>query len=351
MSQLKIIRDIVYFDKSKAASLLSQFSDGLPTQLVESSEKSHGSSFGGSLGVPLVKGEVQGEKGNRQEKSQTKVLHHDLLDRVEDQLFKHGFCIDLNDAFRDGEINGELLREAIAGSNYLRFEGSVIIQDFNRLSIIAENFSYLNEFINKCAAQGIEESPEVVALRNDLTKFERQLKSEKDRIKKAKIKALLKSKKNEIENLIKSLTTVTNPPDDWLLEGINKWVSLYNKDQLHFRFHFDKSEDGCEIFANLKRNCFVDSDIENIKFAYGRHPNIKLTVFGLITSVPAENIVDKESTVITDSQNTDKAAFQKAFHNMFDALDSLEQFSSYDIYPNIKIYPIAVYRKMANKIE
>lgn len=36
---------------------------------------------------------------------------------------------------------------------------------------------------------------------------------------------------------------------------------------------------------------------------------------------------------------------------MFDALDNLEQFSSYDIYPNIKVYPIAVYRKMSNKIE
>lgn len=351
MSQLKIIRDLVYFDTSKAASLLSQFSDGLPTQIVESSENAHGSSFGGSIGVPLVKGKLEGEKGNRHEKSQTKVLHHDLLDRVEEQLFKHGFCIDLNDAFKDGEINGELLREAIAGSNYLRFEGSVIIQDFNRLSIIAENFSYLNEFINKCAAQGIEDSPEVIALRNELSEFERQVKAEKDRNKKAKLKALLKSKKDEIESLIKSTTTVSKPPDDWLLEGINKWVSLYNKDQLHFRFHFDQSEDGCEIFANLKRNCFVDSDIENIKFAYGRHPNIKLTVFGLITSIPTKNTHKNESTLAADDQIKEEAAFQKAFHNMFDAIDNLEQFSSYDIYPNIKIYPIAVYRKMANKIE
>ena len=221
MSQLKIIRDIVYFDTSKAASLLSQFNDGLPTQVVELSEKAHGSSFGGSIGVPLVKGKIEGEKGNRHEKTQTKVLHHDLLDRVEEQLFKHGFCIDLNDAFKDGEINGELLRETIAGSNYIRFEGTVIIQDFNRLSIIAENFSYLNEFINKCASQVIEKSPEVLALRNELTEFESQVIIEKDRNKKAKIKALLNSKKNEIEKLIKSLTTVINPPDDWLLKGIN----------------------------------------------------------------------------------------------------------------------------------
>lgn len=312
MSHLKI-RDIVYFDTLKAASLLSQFSNGFPTQVVESSEKTYGSSYGGSLGVPLVKGEAQSEKGNRHEKSQTKVLHHDLLDRVEEQLFNHGFCIDLNNVFKDSEINGELLREVIAGSNYIRFEGSVIIQDFNRLSMIAENFSYLNEFINKCVAQGIEDSPEVIALRNELSELERQAKAEKDRNKRSKIKALLKSKKDKVESLIKSSTTVSKPPDDWLLEGINKWVSLYNKDQLHFRFHFDQSEDGCEIFANLKRRCFVDSDIENIKFAYGRHPNIKLTVFGLITSVPTRNTIEEEKLLQLKVKIRTRLPFKKHF--------------------------------------
>ncbi len=351
MSQVKIIRDIVYFDISKAASLLSQFSNGLPTQVVESFEKSSATSFGGTLGMPLVKAATNSKKGNREESSQTKILHHDLLDRIEDQLFNHGFSIDLNEAFKEGTVNGSLLRNAIEGSNYIRFEGFVKIQDFNRLSMIAENFKYLVDFINKCSAYAHQESIEVKVLNEQISNFENQIKAETDREKKAKLKLLLNSKKNEIKSIINSASEVLETPDDWLLNGIEKWVSLYNEDQLHFRFQFDESEDGCEIFTNLKRECFVDSNIENIKFAYGRHPNIKLTLFGLITSVPSNINSDSLSTNRSDNQETDKAAFQEAFHNMFDALDNLEQFSSYDIYPNIKVYPIAVYRKMFNKIE
>ena len=43
---------------------------------------------------------------------------------------------------------------------------------------------------------------------------------------------------------------------------------------------------------------------------------------------------------------TDKAKLEKAFRDMFSAMDAMEDYVRYSRYPNITIHPIAVFRNI-----
>jgi hypothetical protein len=104
------------------------------------------------------------------------------------------------------------------------------------------------------------------------------------------------------------------------------------------------------IIANLKRDCFVDTDLENILFAYGYRPNIKLAVFGLITSLPkeAEDIFDpmKEFTTVSESGQRENISFEKGIRGLFSGFEGIERMVRFSRFPNITVYPIAVYRNI-----
>lgn len=108
-----------------------------------------------------------------------------------------------------------------------------------------------------------------------------------------------------------------------------------------------------QILANLKKDCFADNDYENFLFSYGAEPNLKLKMFSLITSIPPK--VGKEFDTMLEydlkkeNQLSDKESMEQAFRNLFRQFDNIEQFVRYSRFPNIVVYPIAVYREIELK--
>ena len=85
---------------------------------------------------------------------------------------------------------------------------------------------------------------------------------------------------------------------------------------------------------------------------------MKLTVFGLVTSVPGPSGLpfdpmaeyseftgdDREEEEKTDEERA--AGFEMVFRGMFGAMDGMEQFARPTRYPRITVFPIAIYRRV-----
>ncbi len=105
-----------------------------------------------------------------------------------------------------------------------------------------------------------------------------------------------------------------------------------------------------EILSNLKRECFVDSDLENVTFAYGTRPNVRLTVLGMITSIPSkDNGVFDPMANLEENSGGDEDQFEVSFRRMFRAFEAFERFVRFSHYPNVTVYPIAIYQRLGNK--
>jgi hypothetical protein len=66
----------------------------------------------------------------------------------------------------------------------------------------------------------------------------------------------------------------------------------------------------------------------------------------LITSLPSKNEI--LFNPLQEFQDVEilskKMKFESAFRKVFQAMEDIEDFSKYSRYPNISIYPIAIYR-------
>lgn len=351
MPDTKELRDLLYFDIEKASSLLSQFKEGLPTEITESEEAS-GSATGrlfGSLG--MLGGEIRGSNTSREGRAQKKILHHDILRRVEGLLFSHGFALDLNEAAKGMDVDGEVLRELIEGVGYVRAEGSVSIEDYSRLQQLAEHFEFIADFISRCNQSALKQSDEYQKQKAQIEKLHNKIKNINDRNKKAKREAMINSKQKKLDQIIESLSEEVEKPDEWLLEGIRKWVDIFNPNQTHLRIRPFQSNNDIELISNLKEDCLFDDETRHMIFSYGGRPNLKLTMIGLVTSVPSKEESTFRPTELSGNKRSDAKGFELGFKNMFGALDDLDSFSEFSNYPNIKVYPIAVYRKIENYAE
>jgi len=84
-------------------------------------------------------------------------------------------------------------------------------------------------------------------------------------------------------------------------------------------------------------------------YGYGTYPNRKLTLLGLITSVPAKGPPEfdvKANLEVGEETEDERATVEKAFRNVFAQLDGMEAFSTFHRYPRIVVHPLAVYRRV-----
>ncbi len=159
------LRDLIYFDFDKAASIFSQIVGGLPKETQSGTETSQDSekSREFELRTPLINlGRVTGQFGGgyaeRVSQLETRVLHHDLLIKVEQQLFENRFAVDLNSEIAPAETNVENVREKLAKISYIRAEGWSAILDYERMVKIASNINKLVDFIRQSTFQNTLEA-------------------------------------------------------------------------------------------------------------------------------------------------------------------------------------------------
>src|SRR4051812_20001041 len=129
------LRDLLYLDWEKAASIFSQLQGGLLKETQESAEKARERRAGLGLSIGPFRPEIGGSAADRASVVETRVMHHDLLLTIEDALFRGGAAVDLS-----SYETAEEARAAAEQCAYIRAEGWVAIEDNDRIDRMSASF-------------------------------------------------------------------------------------------------------------------------------------------------------------------------------------------------------------------
>jgi hypothetical protein len=340
----KKIRELIYFDVPKSLSLWSQIQGGLLEKISTTTEETHDSSKGGIVGIPKF---IEVRAGNSEiDKTiiqESKIIHHDLLNKLEEELNTLNLIINLNETISSAESSEEVIRSFLFDKPYLISKGWAVIEDYRKIQLFTENFNQIVEFIVKCAKETIQNTSDYKKLQSDLEDFKTAIKKEKDQNTLSILKSQIKGIQNQLD---KSIESSLSPVHSWLINGIKTWISTFMPNRINLRIYPFDNCPSFQIISNLKPNYFVDQDLEHILYGYGNRPNIQLSVFGLITSQPplGDPLFDPLKEFENIQQPDGKIVFEKAFREVFKAFDEMESFIRYSRYPNVTVHPIAVFR-------
>ncbi|ADB15369.1 hypothetical protein Psta_0683 [Pirellula staleyi DSM 6068] len=340
------IRDLLYLDFEKAASIWSQFEGGLREKVSISDDVGRGQKAAVSFGIPKVAEANLGvDYTGKRSVLESKILHHDVLNSVDNALTDAGLVVDLMTTLDHQESNPAAIREAICFHPYVKASGASVIEDYPRILGISEKFNEIVNFISECSMQSVKQSPEYKELQNNIETMRLQANGERDRNKRS-------VKTQQLKSMEATLQSLTAPQilgvEKWLLNGIKLWINTFMASRINFRVYPFPSCPSFQVLCNLKRDCFVDQDPEHLLYGYGNRPNVPLTVFGLLTSIPdlsTETAFDPMAEFQESAdESAEQVAFERGFRAIFSAMDNLEAFMRYSRYPNVTVHPIAVYR-------
>jgi hypothetical protein len=338
----RFLRDLLYFDLDKAASLWSQLAGGLREKVALTTEAQGDKKGSLSVGVPkLLEATIGGSRTSKESILESKTLHHDLLNLLEEELTQLNLVTDLNGSLSSMESSPDAIRAAIGTRPYVIAQGASAIEDCQRIYTITNSFNPIVQFIAICAAQS---QPELQQMLKDREDKRRIFESESDKHKKQRLGHELNRMAEKINSYV---TSVFKPVDQWLLDGIRLFVDTYMRGRINFRVFPFEACPSFFLLCNLKRDCFVDQDLEHLLFGYTTRPTVPLAVFGLITSIPAKDGVqfDPIKEFEQETLTVDTVVFEKAFRGIFSAIEGIEVFVRYSRYPNISVHPIAVFRQ------
>lgn len=343
------LRDLVYFDFEKAASIYSQIEGGLLKETQTGIEGALNRRYGHKLDLKVYELELGRSSSDKTSQLESRVLHHDLLTRTESKLGELGLAIDLNSQANESNPTPELIRSKLAGVSYFRVEGWSVIEDYSRFYEFTKCFNDLSEFLGRCSLSGLELTEEYKQLLNDVESFRSRAASENDRNRRIKLQDEARGIESKFREYLRSATGL-GPVEEWLLAGLRLFIDTFVPERIDLRIFPFESLPEFQVIANLKKECFVDGDLENVLFAYGTRPNVKLTAFGLITSLPTSDGVTfnpwNEVKNQASSNDSDEVKFEAALRGVFSSMEGLQKFVRFARYPNVTIYPIAVYRSI-----
>jgi hypothetical protein len=311
-----------------------------------------------SADLKLLASEVETETSERSSESIRRVLHHDLLFRIEDYLFGMGAAVDLNSA-RSTRAAADP-RDLLGSSTYVRAEGHAIIEDYERLKGIAQRFNDLQTTI---ARSGVGDA------------LEDQLAGVNAQLQRAQLEYAASEGKRKTDALVRAATLQgqvratflsaagLDEIPDWLIEAIELWIDAFMPGRISVRIVPFHDHPEFQVISNLRRTYFSPADLDTLRLTYGALPDQDLTVFGLVTSLPAPRpesfdfLAGLHSNESGDrngetprrdeamaAEDIPRQVFERAFRAMFGAIDELEAFVRFVRYPSVVVHPIAIYR-------
>ena len=292
MSKDNNIRDLIYFDSDRIESLYSQLFEGLPGEKQETTEKS--GEGGGGLNVPVMPVKVEGKIGVSQGVTETKTMHHHTLIKTEEELEGRNKLIDFSNVWENEEPDPEEIREMIESTPYVRIEGACEFRDASVMKPLMEAF-----------LQGDAE---------------------------VKASKLPKAKRNTAFFISDSVPIT-----------LSDAVGMVVSDRKLFAiqpFPDSTSPTPFTAYSSLREKFILDKDFGNVSYHYGTSPDVELTIFGMVTSAPLRDTY-KPTMFLPGPQN------QMISEPISEALEAIKPFLDVDVfasYPNIIVYPFAIYR-------
>ena|GEM_PF-6463056 len=285
----------------------------------------------------LVKGKASTGMKKGSQVVHHKLVHHETLSKLIEELESAGLLFHPPEGI-------ERWRSDTDKAPYLLTTGYVGLDDFAQLREFTRSFAWLTDYLItlKTESEPLTENQErVIKL---LIKAHQALDDACDGTKEAKLKEDLRKARTKLHEEFKD-SGLGLP--DWTLESIDKWISVFSASRLRMRMNVPH-EEPFKLIADLDKNKFVDNSIEQTMASYGQRPNQRLTLLCLATNVPdpafehpISLMADRKSPDSADSAEQIQAAFDKVFEMLIDVKSNMNG----TIYPDIVVYPIAVFRE------
>ncbi len=229
------LRDLVYLDFDKAASIWSQCQQGLPDRMSVTEDSGQSTAAGTKFGLLSIAGANLGvDYLEKRSTLESRTLHHDVLNRVELHLADSGLVTDLSESLDAGESSADQVRRAIAGRPYLRAEGPSVVEDYRQILKICQKFNDLATFVGRSGQEGVKQSPEFKQLANLVAEAKGNLNQVKDRNQKAAQRQKVKGMERQLDELSKSKV---EPVDQWIIDGIRLWIETFMSSRINFRVY------------------------------------------------------------------------------------------------------------------
>jgi hypothetical protein len=339
---MKSIKELIYFDYEKAKSINSQLSGGLISEITRAIENEGGFDSETGIDIKLFKAKVGASNQEKTINTEKIELYHELLNQVEEQLSSKNVLKNLNDSFEnEGKSYNDFILD-LPNTTYIKVNGWSSFEDYERFKRIMSNFNDIQRLIYTSV---LESNPEIIVLKKQINDIKKGLKKAPNPKELIRLKAIEKNFDEIMEN-----ASDASLLDETFIERVKIFLDTFTPNRLNFRLlPFDVFPE-FQILANLKNKYLVNGDFENLIYTYGSRPNIKLTVFGIISSCPqpTDNRVDHNDEFLgyNDDELTVEMIYNKAFRSVFSSFENFEKFFFVPSYPKIAVNPIAIYREV-----
>lgn len=343
--------DFLYVDLPKVVSMYSQLTGGIVETTELSLESSRSSDNKRNYDFKVFRHDAGGTEDRRHSEKEVIKPHHSLLLDLEKELSNQGYLFDLDASKRRAPLSDPTSREVIAGYLCIKATGRVVIEDYERMKNIAAAFPEVVKLINKSNQTTLLNSPAYLELQEQIKLASQRAKSERNSQQKSLMEARLREAKQQAKQLTETSSEISGV-DQWILDGMKTWIDTFLPGIINLRLYPDSSSPSEQIFGHLKREFFEETDLNSFHFTYGSKPSEKLTMIGIITSVPAQE--DDEFDPMSEFSRDDlqdAESVEKGFRSTFRGFDGLEQMIRTLRYPRILVKPLVLYRSVMPQIE
>ncbi|MGY3871061.1 DUF6414 family protein [Aeromonas crassostreae] len=344
---MKEIKDFMYLDMEKVSSLYSQLSGGIVQSVEASSTSSENSKNLRNYDFKIFKHEAGGTESESQVLKEVRVSHHDIYNELENELFKNGYAAEIGvDVSKEAIESGEATK-IFESALCIKVEGHVVLEDYERITRIADNYEDITAFVNNSIKSNLTDTEELKAIIEQVGVLKEDIKKMKNGTAKTKKKNELIYFENNFNALLNS-KSIGNV-DDWIIDGLKTWVRVFLPDVFNIRVYPFEDLKKFHVMSNVKRKFFLDDNTESVHYLFGSKPTIKVTILGVITSIPKKEgdsfdpmkeFGDEE----LGEEGNEAQSFENGFRGVFRGFDGLEEMIRTCRYPRIMVQPIAVYR-------
>lgn len=344
---MKEIKDFLYLDMEKVSSLYSQLSGGIVQSVEASSTTTENNKNLRNYDFKVFKHEAGGAESGTQALKEIRVSHHEIYNKLENDLFEEGYAAEVGvDITKENIDSGEAVR-IFESALCIKAEGYVVLEDYERITRIAHNYEDITAFINNSVKSSLKENPEYRQIIEQIDVMIEDIKKMKNGQAKTKKKQELKEFEDNLNSLLDS--NQVGKVDEWIIDGLKTWVRVFLPDVFNIRLYPFEDSDNFHVMSNVKRKFFLDDDTESVHYLFGSKPTIRVTMLGVITSIPQKDgdtfdpMKEFEEADLNEDGN-EAQSVENGFRGVFRGFDGLEEMIRTCRYPRIMVQPIAIYR-------
>lgn len=334
--------DYLYVDLEKAISLYSQLTGGVVELRETQFERGTSADNKRNYDFRVFRHDAGGTTDEREQDRATIKPHHALLQELEVELSESGYLLDLDSVEEGQSLKDDGLRKILKSTLCVKCTGRMVIEDYERLKKIADDFPEVIKLVNQSAESTLKEHPEYKRLEQQAKELEAV---QGDRNKKSQGKQKAKEVRKALQDLIEQNQSVGSVPQ-WILDGMKTWIDAFLPSITNIRIYPFANEVDEHIFGHFEGKNFTVEDPTAFHFTYGSFPTEEFTMIGVVTSVPMP--ASEAFSPLEEFQKEDLKDYESvesAFRGMFRGFDDLEAMVRTCRFPRVMVHPILVYRQ------